>query len=102
MQAWYEERFEREMGLDASDFRRCLPGAFEPHPLTWVQDGRDSARIELDSGAAQLHWQAMPPRVIALLRMPRVHVHFDFRGVDEAERQRVMQHFDLVMLRGGG
>ncbi len=101
MQAWYDARFERDMGFTADEFRRCLPGAFEPSPLTWL--GPDAACVALPSGAlATLRWQALPPRVIALMRIASVRVQFDFSAVGDDERQRVLRRFDLVMLRGGG
>jgi hypothetical protein len=101
MQAFYDRAFERDMGLAESEFRRCLPGAFEPHVLQWsVTPGE--ADIALPSGHARVTWHALPPRVIAMATLPRVHVRFDFGSVDEGERQRVMKRFDLVMLRGGG
>jgi hypothetical protein len=102
MQAYYDRAFEREMGLTASEFRRCLPEAFEPHvPVLGQADG--SAVITLTSGTARIDWREIPSRSIALLAgLPRIHVRFDFGSVDEAERQRVMKRFDLVMLRGGG
>ncbi len=102
MQAYYEGAFEREMGLTASEFRRCLPEAFEPFVTTFEPTG-DAACAALRSGTARLTWRTLPPRSIALLAaLPRTHVRFDFGSVDEAERQRAMKRFDLVMLRGGG
>jgi hypothetical protein len=44
----------------------------------------------------------MPPRVIALLRMPVLRVNFDFQGVNAGERHAFMRPFDLCMQRGGG
>ena len=92
------------MGATAPDFRRCLPEAFEPF-VTNVEaaDAHGAATIVLHTGTARLEWRQLSPRSIALLAsLPRLHVRFDFAGVDDAERQRVMKRFDLVMLRGGG
>ncbi len=104
VQAHYLVTFERDMALTASEFQRCLPGAFEPAPLTWhsVSDNSGDATVALASGQARLRWHALPPRTIALMKMHRVQVTFDFTGVQDDERQRVMKRFDLVMLRGGG
>ena len=102
MQAWYDRAFEREMGATAPDFRRCLPEAFEPF-ATNVDEAHQTATIELPTGTARIAWRPLEPRSIGLLAaLPRLHVRFDFTGVDETERQRVMKRFDLVMLRGGG
>lgn len=59
-------------------------------------------QVALGSGALQIRWYPLPPRVIALLRMPRLAVQFVFEGVDADARQRFMQRFDLTMQRGGG
>jgi hypothetical protein len=105
MQAHYPITFERDMGgatLEA--FQGYLPDAFAPATMTWgTLDGTSGqASVALASGQARLQWHALPPRTIALMKMHRVHVAFDFTGVHEDERQRVMKRFDLVMLRGGG
>jgi len=41
-------------------------------------------------------------RTIALVRMPRLLVHFRFAGVDDATRYTFMKRFGLCMQRGGG
>jgi hypothetical protein len=89
------------MGFTASEFRRCLPGAFDPLPLRW--EGEDTARLTLASGSpASLVWRPLPARSIALITLQRLQVCFDFSAVPDAERQTVLRRFDLVMLRGGG
>jgi hypothetical protein len=40
--------------------------------------------------------------VIALMRMPVLHVRFNFSGLDAAQRYQFMRRFDLYMQRGGG
>jgi hypothetical protein len=50
----------------------------------------------------QLRWQVMPPRVIALMRMPVLRVNFEFQGLSADERYAFMKRFDLYMQRGGG
>jgi hypothetical protein len=105
MQAHYAVTFERDMGgFTVETFQGYLPGAFAPAPMIWGHlDGTSGqAAVTLASGQARLQWRALPPRTIALMKMHRVHVDFDFTSVQEDERQRVMKRFDLVMLRGGG
>jgi hypothetical protein len=34
--------------------------------------------------------------------MPRLHVHFQFTGMNDAQRYTFMKRFDLYMQRGGG
>jgi hypothetical protein len=91
--------FEREMGCTAADLGQWLPGAAQPHP---VQRDAAGADIALDGGCLRLRWEALPPRRIALLNLPRLRLRFAFEGVDEATRLRFMRRFDLYTQRGGG
>lgn len=109
MQAWYPATFERDMGFTAADFVSCLPEAFRPAvvapvvaPDTAPDKASGTLSVQLESGVAHLRWHALAPRVIALMRLPRLHVHFDFSAIADDERQRVLARFDLGMLRGGG
>lgn len=99
MQAWYAARFEREMGCTEADLLRWLPGAVAPHGLH-LRGQR--AEVTIGAGRLRLRWDVLPPRQIALMRMPRLALRFDFEGVDEGERQVFMRHFDLYTQRGGG
>jgi hypothetical protein len=99
MQAWYEARFDREMGCSADELRRWLPGASRGLPLR-IED--DRATVTLDGGKLHMTFKALPARQIALVRLPRLAVSFAFEGVDEAERQTFMRYFDLYTQRGGG
>lgn len=99
MQAYYEERFEREMGCTEAEWLRWLPNAIGDN--FWKQQ-TGSAGVRIGDGALGLKWEVMPPRVIALVQMPRMKVSFRFAGVDEATRQTFMKRFDLYMQRGGG
>ena len=100
MQAFYPERFEREMGCTEVEWLRWLPAAVGAHPLG-IAPGE--AIAELGQGARLvLRWSVEAPLVIALVRMPRLRVAFGFEGLDEARRQVFMRRFDLYMQRGGG
>jgi hypothetical protein len=99
MQAHYPLVFEREMGCTADELRQWLPGASRDRAVTWRAAGAD---IVLDEGRVVLDWQALEPRRIALLTMPRLHVRFAAVGVGEAAWQAFMRHFDLYTQRGGG
>ena len=99
MQAHYPASFEREMGCTADELRGWLPGASGGAPLAMLDGGAD---VALGNGALHLRWQALPPRRIALITLPRLHVRFDFERVDDDERQRFMRRFDLYTQRGGG
>lgn len=99
--ARYTDEFTREQGFTAAEWRQLLPGAVAPHALDLESDAQ-AARVPIGPGALHLHWTALPPRQIALVRMPRLAVHYRFDGVPDAERVRFMRHFDLYTQRGGG
>jgi len=99
MQSHYPFAFEREMGCTAEELRGWLPGASGGRALMWRDGGVD---IALDGGTVSIDWQTLEPRRIALITLPRLHVRFAARGVDEAAWQRFMRHFDLYTQRGGG
>jgi hypothetical protein len=99
VQAFYPERFEREMGCTEAEWLMWLPAAIgEQH---WKLQ-TSSAGVRIGDGALALSWRTGEPRVIALLRMPRLLVSFRFAGLDEAQRYTFMKRFDLYMQRGGG
>lgn len=99
MQSYYPERFERDMGTSETEWLAALPRALGEHAFV-LSAGQ--ARVQIGEGHLHLQWQALPPRVIALLRMPRLALRFAFDGVEEDVRQRFMKRFDLTMQRGGG
>lgn len=99
MQSFYPERFERDMACTEAEWRLWLPRAVGPHPY---QISGTSARVSIGEGELRLAWQVAPPRVIALMRLPRLQLDFAFSGLDEAQRHAFMKRFDLYTQRGGG
>lgn len=99
MQSHYPERFERDMGTSEIEWLAALPRACGEHPCAL---GAGEAEVLIGDGRLRLRWQVLPPRVIALLRMPRLAVQFEFERLDEEARQRFMKRFDLTLQRGGG
>jgi hypothetical protein len=95
-----EAAFEREHGCTDAEWRGWLPGAVGAHALSLGPT--PEARVRIDDGSLHLAWQALPPRRIALLSMPRLQVHYRFDGLAPAQRQAFMRYFDLYMQRGGG
>ncbi len=92
--------FEREHGVTEADWLATLPGAVAGHPL---QVGNGQAVVSIGAGGRlHLHWQVLPPRVIALVRMPRLQVAYRFTGLSAAEQAAFLRYFDLFMQRGGG
>ncbi len=99
MQAHYPESFDREMGCTAAELLQWLPGAVQGRS---VKAAEGQATVAIDAGQLMLVWHTLPPRQIALMRIPRLAVSFRFNGVDEAPRQGFMRYFDLYTQRGGG
>jgi hypothetical protein len=99
MQSQYAEHFEREMGCTEADWLRWLPAAIGAHE--WQQHAA-TALVQIGPGTLRLAWRAGAPRVIAQVRMPRLHVDFHFEGLSDAQRLAFMRRFDLYMQRGGG
>ncbi len=100
MQGHYPAEFQREQGFTEADWLACLPGAVAGRPLAIDAAGR--ATVQIGSGHLHLAWRVLPPRRIALMRMPVLATHYRFDGVPEADRQAFMKFFDLYTQRGGG
>jgi hypothetical protein len=99
MQSFYPERFERDMGCTEAEWLRWLPDAIGDH--FWKLHP-NAAGVRIGDGALGLTWMVAEPRVIALMRMPRLVVRFRFAGLDDTQRHAFMKRFDLYMQRGGG
>jgi hypothetical protein len=100
MQGHYPAEFHREQGFTETDWLNCLPGATAGHALSI--DGPGHATVAIGTGCLHLAWQVMPPRRIALMRMPVLATHYRFDGVPDDARQAFMKFFDLYTQRGGG
>lgn len=99
MQSLYAECFERDMGCTQAEWLRWLPDAIGGH--TWTLQAQ-AADVCIGDGVLALSWTVASPRVIALMRMPRLLVSFRFSGLDAVQRYAFMRRFDLYMQRGGG
>ncbi len=99
MQAHYPETFERDMACTEAEWLAWLPAAVGEYRY---QQGPGEVQVQIGSGVLQLQWQVQPPRVIALVRLPRLAVRFAFHDVRDAERTAFMRRFDLYTQRGGG
>ena len=99
MQADYPERFERDMGCSEAEWLGWMPRAIGAH--AWQQQAAQIT-VQVGGGSLRMRWSPLPERRIALLRMPRLLVRFEFDGVDAAARLAFMRPFDLSLQRGGG
>jgi hypothetical protein len=101
LQSNYPAEFAREQGFTPADWLSCLPGAVRGR--AWQLVGPGHAQIELDGGQLNLRWHELEPRRIALARLPRLAVSYQFdAAVSEASRVAFMKYFDLYTQRGGG
>jgi hypothetical protein len=99
MQSYYPEQFAREMGCTEAEWLRWLTPALGAHPYVF---GDGFVLTQFDPGSLRLCWRVEAPLRIALIRMPRLLVRFEFDGLDELRRHQFMRRFDLYLLRGGG
>ena len=93
------DRFEREYGCTETEWLRWLPGAVRDQAMN-LNPGQ--AHVAIASGHLQLVWTVLPPRQIAMVRLPRMTVSFVFIGVGNEARADFMRYFDLYLQRGGG
>ncbi len=90
------------MGCTDAEWLMWLPAAMGD--AVWVRQG-DAVHASMPTvsdSKLELSWRVGDPRRIALMVMPRLHVHFEFTGMDDAQRYTFMKRFDLYMQRGGG
>lgn len=94
------QQFSRDYGCTEAEWQRWLSEA--PPGCTVQRTGPLSATVELEQGRLRLMWRVLPPRRIALITLPRLHVDFVFDGTAEDARKAFMRSFDLSTQRGGG
>ena len=92
--------FDREYGCTEQEWLRWMPEAVHGH--AWTQPAANSLHVAIGPGTLVIDWQVLPPRVIALIRLPRMAVSFRFQSVEAEQRQAFMKRFDLHLQRGGG
>lgn len=90
---------EREMGCTLEELARWLPGAAGQGAVTPVPGGW---RVAVPGGEVVLEAEPRPPRRIALLALPVLHLRLRFVGLDPAARARFLDRFDTWTRRGGG
>jgi len=94
------EAFTREYGCTQDEWLRWMPEAVHGHRCTQPQEGR--LHVSIGQGLLVLDWHVLTPRVIALIRLPRMTVNFSFSGVTDDKRTAFLKRFDLHLQRGGG
>jgi|CXWL01.1.fsa_nt_gi hypothetical protein len=93
--------FERTMGCTAAELLAWLPAAL-PGAAVTANTSACRAEAVFADGTLTLAWRTLPPRRIALLAIPCLHVRFSYAGLSPQRRCEVQRRFDLATLRGGG
>ena len=102
MQSFYAEQFDREMGCTVAEWLMWLPAALGDAVWTQQGDAVHASIPAVPNALLDLAWHVGEPRRIAQIVLPRLHVHFAFTGLSDAQRYMFMKRFDLYMQRGGG
>lgn len=92
------------MGCTEAEWLGWLPAAIGAHAWHRNNNTAHIAIVHADKplGSLVIQWSVGPLRRIASVALPCLHVHFQFDGLDEAQRYTFMRRFDLYMQRGGG
>lgn len=93
------EHFERDYGCTEAEWLGWMPAATQGLPLAV---GAGALEVRIGEGRLSIAWQVLPPRRMALMRLPRLGVRFAFEGVPIEQRRAFMRGFDLRLQRGGG
>lgn len=94
------EQFAREYGCTEREWLGWMPGATGGLPMH--AEGPHGLAVAIGPGRLRLTWQVLPPRAIALVRLPRLAVQFHFEGVPAEGRRQFLRRFDMHLQRGGG
>lgn len=93
-----DEMLVRDMATTEREFRHGLDFAF-PEGVT----AHDGVLLVAHAGAAmEIALAPLPPRIIALLRLPRLEVRIRFTAGTAVQQQAMLARMDRAMQRGGG
>lgn len=93
-----DEILVREMTTTEKEFRHGLLFAFP----AGVHERDGQYRVEHEGAAMEIATAPLPPRVIALLRLPRLDVRIRFTAGTVDQQQAMLARMDRAMQRGGG
>ena len=93
---------KREMGFTRKELLSKLPAALHGYPYSIEGDVITIIPPESAPNAICITLGEAAVRKIALLRLPYLHVDFDFTAVDDAAAKRFLTQFDLYTRKGGG
>ena len=93
---------KREMGYTRVEFMRTLPSALHDYEYTVEGDVVTIIAPEAAGKTMTIRLGSEAIRAIAMIRIPYIHVDFDFSQVEEAVHKRFLAQFDLYFKKGGG
>lgn len=93
---------KREMGYTRVEFMRTLPSALHDYEYTVEGEVITITAPEATDKTMIITLGSEAIRKIAMIRIPYIHVDFDFSQVDEAVHKRFLAQFDLYFKKGGG
>ncbi len=93
-----EARFERDVSATQVELAAWIAKAY---PAA-VRLGEGRYLIETPTAALRLEALAGPERRIALLRLPTLHIRYEFIRGEAEQRAALLHRLDLFMHRGGG
>lgn len=88
----------RDMAATEQEFRHGLLFAFP----SGVHERAGQYRVEHEGATMEIVTAPLPPRVIALLRLPRLEVRIHFTAGTAEQQQAMLARMDRAMQRGGG
>jgi len=91
-------RRERDMAYTRAEFLRLLPSVAGE---AWRRSG-DRVEIDWGGGQVSITLGADGFRQIAMIRLPRMQVGFEYRGLSDAERAAFEHRFERSYQKGGG
>jgi len=93
--------YSKDMGLTLQEFHRVLPRALCTNEYNINMTGR-VVRLESDDHKLRIECQPHADRKIGSLSIPRLVVHIELSGYEQADARQFINHFDLCYLRVGG
>jgi hypothetical protein len=93
-----DEILVRDMAITAAELRRSLHSAFPGNVSE--QEGR--YRIVFAGATLGIDAKPLPPRIIALLELPRLEVRLRFTAGTPGQRGLLLERMDRALQRGGG
>ncbi|MEE9445522.1 MAG: hypothetical protein V3V19_07645 [Cocleimonas sp.] len=98
-----------EMGYTIDEFDKTLHGQFITKQSAYTCSAINAKQWEvnfndktLQSAKIIIEIAPLPPRIIAMLRLPVLNVSFDFMGLDNEQQSQFLNRFFKYFHKGGG